>query len=193
MSTGNLKDVIKSEYRKCASDIVYFAKKYVYIQNPKTGRQKFELYPFQEETLKDFQTHNKNIILKARQMGISTLCATYILWLMVFHKDKFCLIISKTQDAAKEVITKIRFGNDNLPSWIRVPSVEDNRLSIRLANGSQVKSVSSSKDSARGSAISFLMIDECVSGESEIDVRHKSTGEISKIKIEDLFQRGTTR
>jgi hypothetical protein len=189
MSEKNLKLklLIKSEYKKCAADVVYFTKKYVFIQNPVLGRTKFDLYPFQEQTLRDLQNHNKNIVLKARQMGISTLCAAYILWLIIFHKDKYCLIISKTQEAGKEVVTKIRFGNDNLPSWLRVPAVEDNRLSIRLSNGSQVKSVSSSKDAARGAAISFLMIDECVSGDSAVKIRSKKTGTVTTETVERIF------
>lgn len=162
MSDNNIsvKDAIRIEYKKCATDIIYFLKKYVYIQNPVKGRVKFELYPFQEETLRQFQGNDKNIVLKSRQMGISTLCSCYILWIMIFNSDKNCLIISKTQDAAKELVTKIRFGNDHLPSWLKVPATEDNRLSLRLKNGSQVKSVSSSKDSARGAACSVLIMDE---------------------------------
>ena len=187
MSTISINDAIKSEYKKCLMSAAYFIKKYVIIQHPQRGRIPFKLFPYQEEALQAFQSNNKNIVLKSRQMGISTLCAAYILWLMIFHTDKNCLIISKTQDAAKEVVTKVRFANDNLPSWLRVEAVEDNRLSLRLKNGSQVKSVSSSKDSARSGAISLLIMDECVAGESLISVRNKTTGEIKNIKIEDLY------
>jgi len=187
MSNAEIRDVIKNEYKKCSLSATYFIKKYVMIQHPTRGRILFKLFPYQEEALQEFQSNSKNIVLKSRQMGISTLCAAYILWLMIFHSDKNCLIISKTQDAAKEVVTKVRFANDNLPSWLRVQATEDNRLSLRLKNGSQVKSVSSSKDSARSGAISLLIMDECVSGDAMVSIRNKTTGEIKKIKIEDLF------
>jgi hypothetical protein len=165
-----LKDAIRSEYTKCATDIVYFMRNYVYIQNPVKGRVKFDLYKFQEDTLRSFQTNDRNIVLKSRQMGISTLCACYILWMMVFNPDKNCVIISKTQDAAKDLITKIRFGNENLPSFLKVAAVEDNRLSLRLKNGSQVKSVSSSKDSVRGQACSILVWDEMAFADSPEEI-----------------------
>lgn len=170
MSNAAIREVIKNEYRKCSLSATYFIKKYVMIQHPTRGRILFKLFPYQEEALQQFQTNNKNIVLKSRQMGISTLCAAYILWLMIFHSDKNCLIISKTQDAAKEVVTKVRFANDNLPSWLRVESTEDNRLSLRLKNGSQVKSVSSSKDSARSGAISLLIMDEAAFMEYAEDI-----------------------
>lgn len=170
MSNVNLRKVMEIEYKKCLLDATYFIKKYVLIQHPTKGRVEFKLYPYQEKTLKEFQNNDRNIVLKSRQMGISTLCAAYILWLMVFHTDKNCLIISKTQDAAKEVVTKVRFANDNLPSWLKVEATEDNRLSLRLKNGSQVKSVSSSKDSARSGAISLLIMDEAAFMEYAEDI-----------------------
>ncbi len=170
MSNANLRKVMEMEYKKCLLDATYFIKKYVLIQHPTKGRVEFKLYPYQETTLKEFQENDRNIVLKSRQMGISTLCAAYILWLMVFHTDKNCLIISKTQDAAKEVVTKVRFANDNLPSWLKVEATEDNRLSLRLKNGSQVKSVSSSKDSARSGAISLLIMDEAAFMEYSEDI-----------------------
>lgn len=135
-------------------------KKYVKIQHPVRGTVSFELYPFQENTLRDFVNNSLNIVLKSRQMGISTLTAAYSLWLMTFHSDKNILCISITQETAKEIVTKVRFANDNLPAWLKVPCVEDNRLSLRLKNGSQIKAVSSAGTAGRSAALSLLIIDE---------------------------------
>ena len=51
---GQLKDVIKQEYVKCAADPVYFLKKYCLIQHPIKGKIPFHLYDFQEKTVEDF-------------------------------------------------------------------------------------------------------------------------------------------
>ena len=161
MSTQKtLKEVIKEEYKKCLVDPIYFMKKYVKIQHPIRGTVNFDLYEFQEKTLTDLVEHDFNIILKSRQMGISTLTAAYSLWLMVFHKDKNVLCISINQETSKEIVTRVRFANDNLPSWLKVKEQEDNRLSLRLTNGSQIKAVSSAGTSGRSSALSLLIIDE---------------------------------
>jgi hypothetical protein len=161
MSTPKtLKEVIKEEYKKCLVDPIYFMKKYVKIQHPIRGTVNFDLYEFQEKTLTDLVDHDFNIILKSRQMGISTLTAAYSLWLMVFHKDKNVLCISINQETSKEIVTRVRFANDNLPSWLKVKEQEDNRLSLRLTNGSQIKAVSSAGTSGRSSALSLLIIDE---------------------------------
>lgn len=153
-------ELIKQEYKKCLASPVYFMKKYVKIQHPIRGTIFFGLYPFQEETLQAFHDYNFNIILKSRQMGISTLVAAYSLWVMIFNKDKNILIISLKQEVAKEIITKVRFANDNLPPWLKVKCEEDNRLSLKLANGSQIRATSTTKKSGVSLALSLLIIDE---------------------------------
>ena len=50
--------------------------------------------------------------------------------------------------------------NDFLPSWLKQTTVEDNKLSLRYSNGSQVKATSSSGDAGRSEALSLLVFDE---------------------------------
>lgn len=157
----NIRELIREEYKKCLTDPIYFMKKYVKIQHPIRGTIPFALYPFQEKALRDLVDFDYNIILKSRQMGITTLTSAYALWLMIFHKDKNILCISIKQETSKEIVTRVRFANNNLPSWLKVKCLEDNRLSLRLENGSQVKAVSSSGDAGRSAALSLLIIDEC--------------------------------
>jgi len=101
-----LKEVIKQQYIECAQDPAYFMKKYCMIQHPIKGKIPFDLYDFQEKTIEEFQTERMNVILKARQLGISTLTAGYALWMMTFHKDKNILVIATKQDVAKKLSYK---------------------------------------------------------------------------------------
>ena len=98
---ANIKEIIKKEYIKCAKDPVYFMKKYCWIQHPTRGRIQFNLFPFQEGTLNLLQKHDRTIILKSRQLGISTLSAGLSLWMMLFQKDKAILVVATKQDTAK--------------------------------------------------------------------------------------------
>jgi Terminase large subunit, T4likevirus-type, N-terminal len=158
----NIQEKIKEEYVKCATDPVYFMKKYYMIQHPQRGRQMFDLYPFQEKVLKLFQKYPDSVINKSRQLGISTLVSAYSLWLMMFQRDKNVLVIATKQDTAKNIVTKVRFAYDNLPEWMRkiTKSVSNNQLSLKLTNGSQIKAVSAAGDSGRSEAVSLLVIDE---------------------------------
>jgi len=157
---NNLKNIIKSEYLKCATDPVYFMKKYCVIQHPQRGKIPFHLFPFQEKCIKEFKDHDYNIILKSRQLGISTLTAGYSLWMMIFHSDKNVLVIATKQDVAKNLVTKVRIMHQGLPSWLKGNTIEDNKLSLRLSNGSQIKAISSGGDAGRSEALSLLVLDE---------------------------------
>ena len=159
-STKTLKDIIKEEYAKCATNPIHFMKRYAKIQHPTRGKILFELYPFQEDVLNEFNSNRYNIVLKSRQLGISTLIAGYSLWLMLFSQDKNILVIATKQETAKNLVTKVRVMYDNLPSWLKTGVQEDNKLSLRFKNGSQIKAVSAAADSARSEALSLLIIDE---------------------------------
>ncbi len=160
MAQQNIKQIIKQEYIKCAKNPVYFMKKYCWIQHPTRGRVQFNLYPFQEGTLNLLNKNERSIILKSRQLGISTLSAGISLHMMLFHKDKSILVVATKQDTAKNLVTKVKFMYDSLPSWLQLGFTENNKLALRLKNGSQVKAVSAASDAGRSEAISLLIVDE---------------------------------
>ena len=156
----DIKKIIAQEYLKCAKDPAYFMRKYCYIQHPTRGRILFNLYPFQDKILHLFKDNQYNIVLKSRQLGISTLSAAYSLWLMLFHKDKNVLALATTQATARNLVTKVIFMYDQLPKWLRLTALEKNKLSLRLKNGSRIAAKSSNTDAARSEAVSLLLIDE---------------------------------
>lgn len=173
----SLKEVIKAEYQKCATDPIHFMKKYCMIQHPKRGKIPFHLYPFQEKTLTEFKNHRFNIVLKSRQTGISTLVAGFSLWNMLFKEDFNVLVIATKQDVAKNLVTKVRVMNQLLPSWLKQTTLEDNKLSLKYANGSQIKATSSSPDAGRSEALSLLVFDEAafIPGVEDIWISAQST------------------
>lgn len=160
MTPEETKALIEQEYKNCAGNPVHFICNYVWINNPVKGPCKFELYPFQKQVVKDLQENRFNIVLKSRQMGLSTLLAAYALWTMLFHKGKTIMVISLKQEVAKEYISKIAYANEKLPSWLRARCIEDNRLSIKFENGSEIKASSTTKYSGVSYALSWLIFDE---------------------------------
>ena len=156
----DLREVIKQEYILCAKNPDHFMRKYCYIQHPTRGRVIFNLYPFQGKVLNLWKDNPYSIVLKSRQLGISTLAAGYALWLMTFYKDRNVLCLATKQDTAKNMVTKVKFMYENLPSWLRTAAIENNKLTLKLENGSQIKAVSAAGDSGRSEAVSLLIVDE---------------------------------
>jgi len=162
MADANIKEIIKQEYIKCATNPVHFFRKYCYITHPTKGRILFHLYPFQEQVLNDFRNNRFSIINKSRQLGISTLVAGFSLWTMLFNKDKTVLCIATKQETAKGMVEKVQFMYNNLPAWLRgnQKPISDNKLSLKLANNSQIVATSAASDAGRSYAVSLLLIDE---------------------------------
>ena len=160
MTHGQMQQYIAEELQKCNDDIAYFLKTYAIIQHPTRGKIPFKLYPFQEKVLEAFDSNRFNIVLKARQLGLSTLAAGYLVHQMIFNDDFLVICLSTKTQTAAALVTKVKILLDGLPVWLRPKILRKNRLSVELANGSEVTAVSSKSDSARSAAASLMVIDE---------------------------------
>jgi hypothetical protein len=157
------KDAIIGEIIACGRDPIYFINKYARIQHPVRGMIPFKTYPYQDDVVRAYLNNRFNVLLKARQLGLSTITAAYIAWLILLHKDKNVLVVATKQDTAKNMIRTIRNIFKGLPAWIKTvaPITVDNRHSLELENGSRVKAVATSSDVGRSEAVSLLVVDEC--------------------------------
>ena len=150
-----------SEIVKCGKDPVYFANKYLKIQHPTKGLVPFNTYDFQDDCLHDFAGHRFNIILKSRQLGISTLSAAYAVWLAAFYKDKNVLVIATKLAVAMNFIKKVKVAIKSMPNWLLLPEITaSNKQTVEFSNGSQIKAVPTSDDAGRSEALSLLIVDE---------------------------------
>jgi hypothetical protein len=156
----NIRELIKQELTRCSTDFAYAIIKYCKIEHPLKGKVLFNLYDFQKNTLNELIEHQFNIILKSRQMGISTLVAAYALMNMLFRENYKVLVIATTQDVAKNLVHKVKVMYNGLPSWMKTRVVDDNKLQLSFENGSTIKAVSSSPTAGRSEALSLLIIDE---------------------------------
>lgn len=144
----------------CGKEPIYFIKEYCKIQHPKRGTIPFETYPFQDDCVNAFQEHRFNIVLKSRQLGLSTICAAYATWLAIFYKDKNILIIATKLSTAMNMIKKVKVILQSLPDWLLLPKYEPTKQAISFSNGSLITAVPTSEDAGRSEALSLLIVDE---------------------------------
>jgi len=165
------KEQIVKEVVKCGKKPVYFINTYAKIPHPGKGLIPFKTYDFQSELVDSLDLHRFIIVLKARQLGISTITAAYITWLCLFHRDKNVLIIATKLATAANMVKKVKTIIKHLPPWLKLSNlVVDNKNSIELTNGSQVKASSTSGDAGRSEALSLLVIDEAAHVENLQDL-----------------------
>ena len=150
-----------NEIIKCGKDPVYFMNKYLKIQHPMRGLIPFKTFPFQDDCVKEFNDHRFNIILKSRQLGLSTLAAAYAVWQSIFYKEKNILIIATKLAVAQNFIRKVKTYIKSMPKWLLVPTITaNNKQQVEFSNGSQIKAVPTSEDAGRSEALSLLIVDE---------------------------------
>ena len=150
-----------SEIIKCGKDPVYFFNKYVKIQHPVQGLIPFNTYPFQDDCVGEFIDNRFTIILKSRQLGLSTLTAAYAVWMALYQKDKNILVIATKLSVAQNFIKKVKTMIRSLPKWLVLPTiVTNNKQLLEFSHGSSIKAIPTSDDAGRSEALSLLIIDE---------------------------------
>ena len=150
-----------NEIVKCGKDPVYFMNKYLKIQHPLKGLIPFNTFEFQDDCVKDFNEHRFNIVLKSRQLGLSTLVAAYAVWQACFYKEKNILIIATKLAVAQNFIRKVKTYIKSMPHWLLIPQITaNNKQQVEFSNGSQIKAVPTSEDAGRSEALSLLIVDE---------------------------------
>lgn len=151
------------EWRRCASDPKYWFEKYVHVKHPSKGKTLITLREAQAETLRAFLNEDRVIILKARQIGFSTLCAGYALWRVLFHPDESIIMLSKTERDAVDLLSKSYYMFNSLPVWMRArgPKLRSNhQQKMVFENQSQIESLPSRTNPARGRTVTLVIIDE---------------------------------
>lgn len=156
------KEKMKEEILRCGRDPIYFIRHYVKISHAERGLIPFALYPYQEDLLKDFRLNRFSIILKARQLGISTLVSAYAAWLLLFHRSKTVLVVATKFKVAVNIVKKVKAIVEDLPPWIKsIAEIKiNNESSFELNNRSWIKASATSEDAGRSEALSLLIVDE---------------------------------
>lgn len=105
------------------------------------------------------KSHNLNIVLKARQLGITTFHALLFLDICLFQPNTNAAIVADSKPIAREIfIDKVKFAYDNLPEFVRsmCNAYRDNVHEMRFSNGSVFRVATS----LRGGTLQYLHITE---------------------------------
>jgi hypothetical protein len=161
MAYALTKQEITREIVRCGKDPAYFLDNYARITHQEKGIIPFKTFNFQKQLLNDFHDHRFNIILKARQLGISTIVSGYVAWMLMFYKEKNVLVMATKLNTAIEIVDKVKDIIESVPEWLKIVSVAtNNKTKFELSNGSRIQGTPTSKDAGRGQALSLLIVDE---------------------------------
>lgn len=158
------------EWRRCKGDspqdvdaLRYWMERHAYIQHPEHGAIKIPLRPAQSEILETWLSERYSIVLKARQIGWSTLIALYCLWLTFFWSDQLVIMLSKGEREAEKLLGKGTYAYERMPAWMKERGprrLTKNLKKLAFSNSSVIESMPSKEDPGRSSTASLVVVDE---------------------------------
>jgi len=172
------REQIFEELWKCRNPLtgfVYWLINYVYIEDKEAGGQiRFKLWESQKRILPTFLKATYLFILKARQLGLTWLCAALCLWVAIFRKNQNVIIISQKEGLAVKFLDRVKFIFDRLPEWMRPmvlrrndqilyfgEMVKDKRGNERIEGlNSIIYSSTTTPSGAQSETINLLILDE---------------------------------
>lgn len=156
--TQQERDWIQNEMYMCACSFVYWYFRYFFIKTKEGNIQRPDVLLAQLIFLAILGELDLQmlpillLILKARQLGISTIVEAIILWIAVFIKGSHTVIASAETEKSEEMANMVWLGLEMMPLWMQPLLTRDDRSlgpefgnihsDILLQHGSMTKGIS---------------------------------------------------
>jgi hypothetical protein len=139
-----IKRWIENERFLCFASAEYFATRYGYIRAANTQIIHFEFRLAQRIFLAflaecdDLQIAIQLFILKARQLGVSTVTALFFIQRILYVANTYAIVASVQVEQSKKLKNMMDTCQEKLPFWLRVPQVSTKASEPRWTNGSRL-------------------------------------------------------
>ncbi|MCP5375233.1 MAG: hypothetical protein H6743_03965 [Rickettsiaceae bacterium] len=162
----------------CENDFTYFANNFVWIQNPRSEEARNKDIPF---LLWDYQEQSAKEIIKAiiegydlpieksRDMGLSWLLVTILVWGWHFHQWESLVGSQKAENVdtrgnIKSLLEKARFISEKLPDWMLPPLIrgvhDKSMILIHPTHHASITGESNNPNFARSDRRKVILFDE---------------------------------
>ena len=150
---------------KVAESFEYFLSTYCQIEDKeKKAPVLFKLWPAQLRILPLIMFAFRLVILKARQLGLTWMCAAYVLWYAMTKPMKLVIVMSAKGDWAVEFMDRIYFIINFLPPWLYPPISKQTTEVLRFNHANKVtstiKSLPTTEAGAQSKTPDILILDE---------------------------------
>jgi hypothetical protein len=167
----DIEDEYLIEWEKCKASPAYFIDTYCQIRDSVSKKWiPFKLWRGQYLILKDWSENQYNIVIKARQLGLTWLAIAFALHGIIFDPIFEAIFVSKSQIESFDILSKERLRGmyKHLPDWMQAAHVvTDNVTHWRLSNGSGARAFAPTNvDSYSGN---LLVIDEADYKDVDLD------------------------
>lgn len=125
-----IEEIREREKEYCRAHVDYFIETYGHYEDKDAPDliQPFHLWDGQRKALQGIVDNRLNIILKARQLGITWLVVNYVAWLLTMFPGRTVIGMSRTEDEAKELVRRLDMVLSKMPEFLTPGKVTKGRV-----------------------------------------------------------------
>lgn len=148
------------EILRCKDDFVYFCENYLQVLDRNSKLVPFKLKKAQLKLLLEIEKNPWQCVLKARQLGSSTLIAALFFWRTLFTPNERTLVIAHTAAAVSNIFRIYKNFYDNLPAFLKFDMKNSSAHEMIFFHGGTIRISSASGQSFRGATYNNLHCSE---------------------------------
>lgn len=150
---------VQDKLKKIVNNPILYMENFMNVVDKNGKLVPFKLNPQQKTLVQNMDKYN--IVLKSRQLGITTLSCSYSIYLAMTNSYTTCLLMSYSIDSATGIFEKLKQLYNDLPNALKKPLIANNKKELKFTNGSRIiVATCGNKDVARGLTISFAHLSE---------------------------------
>lgn len=147
------------KFLKVWNDFTLFSKNLLKITDKTGNLVPFKLNKMQRSFIKNMDSYN--IILKARQGGMSVCICGLAIYYSIKEPNCVCLLLSHNDESTRAIFNKLKAIYNSIPSVLRPKLIKNNRSELQLANGSVIScSTMGRTDKGRGNTAKLIHLSE---------------------------------
>lgn len=157
----------EENFKKVWNNPVLWIQNFLKITDKNGKVVPFILNSMQKDFIKNIDSYN--IILKARQGGMSVAICGLAIYYAVTTNNSTCMLLSHNDESTRAIFNKLKAIYNSLPSGIKPKLIRNNRAELQLFNGSIIScSTMGHTDKSRGNTLKLCHISEFAFVKSDV-------------------------
>jgi len=151
---------VGDEIVRCKDDFLYFCQKYLKIVNRNSQLVPLIPKPAQLKIIRAIEENRWQMVLKARQLGSSTVISAYFFWCSLFTPNERTLVVAHTREAVRNVFRIYQTFYQNLPPFLQFKTRNSSTNELVFFHGGTIRVSSATSQNFRGATYTNLHCSE---------------------------------
>jgi len=148
------------EIQVCKEDFLLFCERHLRVINRDGELVPLIPKPAQLKLIQELEKSPWQIVLKARQLGSSTIIAAYYFWKTLFTPNERTLVLAHTRAAVKNIYRIYKTFYENLPAFLQFDTKTSSANEIVFFHGGTIRIDTASSQNVRGSTYTNIHCSE---------------------------------